>query len=1136
MKKCKHKEIEISAKINNFSLTFYKIQELNSRRTQIAFLVIVTILTLGLYSDGVATNKIDSLESLIPKYKDQTKLDTTHLIILNELSWEYKNTNTAKAILYGKRALLLANEYLNAASSVGEALVLKRAKATSLNNIGVAYDYQGNYDKALEYYIKALRLNEALNDKQRIATSLNNIGVIYYYQGNFHETLKYYKRALKLREEIEDQPGIAGSLNNIGLLYINQVDRSNDPENLGNAIDYLLKALELKQKLGEPRSIARSLGNIGTVYKFRAELTENPEDYNTALDYYLMSLAVFDSLEDKKGMSIAYSDIADVHHRQGKNHLALRFYKKALTMAKEIGGMNEIRNAYQQLSIIYELTRDFKKSLQYHQLHYQMKDSLLDEESSLKLTEMQAKLENESKENQIEQLSKESVISNLEASEQRVFRNFLIIVLLLVVILTVFIYIRYREKQEINKELEKLSLVASKTDNYVIITDNDDKIEWVNERFATITGYQLDEIKGRAPYEFLRGEDTDLVTGRRIDDSKTGIDPFSDEILNYRKDGSKIWLSLNVSPVIDEHGNVEKYITVGNDITAKKEQEEEIRKLSFIASKTDNFVILTDKDDKIEWVNEGFTRLLGYTLEEIKGKTPGEVLRGPNTDPETIKLIEDRKKRKISFRTDVLNYHKLGQPVWLSLNVTPILNKKGEVEQYINIGAEISEQKRYEEKLKTLAKRLKLVNAIDQVIISASSFSETIDFTIKKLYEVLDISRVSMVIFNFENDTFSPFSVSSNPDSILKEGIVLPMSDFHGVVHLKKLKNYLVQDLTKKKELSGSDKELVKEGIKSYLLVPLVANNELLGSVNICSENKNYFTTELIEMVEEIAKGIAISLFQNQLQEQVKETNISLIEKNKDITYSIEYAKKIQDAIFPRAETLAQNVKESFVLFKPKDIVSGDFYWLKKSGDYLILTLADCTGHGVPAAFISMIGFNLISQAVNENGHDMPADILNYVNSELHKSLNAISGEGKIRDGMDAVCCTINLKKKELRYAGANNPISVVRKGKLFELKPDKFPLGAFFEGKPKKFHEQSFELKDGDTIYLYTDGFYDQFGGPSQKKYMYSQFKELLLKTSKKPMSKQHDILNDELTAWSQSDDGVIEQTDDICVIGIKI
>ena len=1104
--------------------------------TQITILIILTILSTGVYTDGFATRKIDSLESRIAKYKSKEKIDTTHLLILNALSWEYKNTNTAKAIIYGKRALLLANEYLNSAGSVGEALALKRAKATSLNNIGVAYDYQGNYDKALEYYIKSLRVNEIIEDKQRIATSLNNIGVIYYYQGNFHETLKYYKRALKLREELEDQPGIAGSLNNIGLLYINQVDRSNDPENLGNAIDYLLKALEIKQKLGEPRSIARSLGNIGTVYKFRAELTENPEDYNTALKYHRLSLAVFDSLEDKKGMSIAYSDIADVHHRMGKNHLSLKFYKMALTIAKEVGGINEIRNAYQQLSDLYELTKDYKKSLHYHQLFSEMKDSMLNQESSIKFAEIQAKLQNESKENQIEKLSKESEISTLEAGEQRVFRNFLIIVLLLVMILTVLIYMRYREKQEINKELEKLSLVASKTDNYVIITDDQDKIEWVNERFTKITGYSLEEIKGAAPYEILRGEETDEVTGRRIDDSKTGIDPFSDEILNYRKDGSKIWLSLNVSPLADEFGNVEKYITVGNDITDKKKQDEEIKKLSFIASKTDNFVTLTDKDDKIEWVNEGFTRLLGYTLKEIKGKTPDEILRGPDTDPETIKLIEDRKDRKISFRTDVLNYHKFGQPVWLSLNVTPILDKKGEVEQYINIGAEISEQKRYEQKLKNFAERLKLVNAVDQVIISATSLEETIDFTIKKLYEVLNISRVSMTIFNFDSDTFTPFSVSSNPDSILKQGIVLPMSDFHGVVHLKKLKNYLVQDLSKKEELSGSDKELVKEGINSYLLIPLVANNELLGSLNICSEKRNYFKTELIEMVEEIAKGIAISLFQSQLQEQVQETNLSLTEKNKDITYSIEYAKKIQEAIFPSADTLAKNVKDSFVLFKPKDIVSGDFYWLQKSGDNLILTLADCTGHGVPAAFISMIGFNLISQAVNENGHYEPADILNYVNAELYKSLNKISDEGKIRDGMDAVCCTINTKKKELRYAGANNPISVVRKGKLFELKPDKFPLGAFFEGKPKKFHEQSFELKDGDTIYLYTDGFYDQFGGPDQKKYMYAQFRELLLQTSKKPISKQHDILNKELRSWSHTEDEDIEQTDDICVIGIKI
>ncbi|PCH96365.1 MAG: hypothetical protein COB85_03600, partial [Bacteroidetes bacterium] len=489
---------------------------MKARFSQYIYLIIIFILAIASFNDALGTSKIDSLEAKLKNYKDQTKLDTTHLKILNSLSWEYKNSNTVKALAYGKRALLLASEYLNSVGSIEEALVLKRAKAASLNNIGVAYDYQGSYDKALEYYIKALRINEIIDDKKRIATSLNNIGVIYYYQHNFQETLRYYKRALKLREELGDEPGIAGSLNNIGLLYINQVDKSNDPKNLGSAIDYLLKALEIKQKLGEPRSIARSLGNIGTVYKYRANLTNNSEDYDTALDYYRMSLSIFDSLEDKKGMSITYSDIADVHHRLGKDHLALKFYNIALNEAKDVGGINEIRNAYQQLSNIYEITKEYKKSLRYYQLYSLMKDSMLDEKSSLKLAEMQAKLDNKSKESRIEQLSKESKISHLEASEQRIFRNFLIIVLLLVIILTVFIYMRYQEKKNDNKELEKLSLVASKAENYVIITDGEDKIEWVNAGFTRITGYRSDEVLGKTPQEILRGSDTNPVTGRRI--------------------------------------------------------------------------------------------------------------------------------------------------------------------------------------------------------------------------------------------------------------------------------------------------------------------------------------------------------------------------------------------------------------------------------------------------------------------------------------------------------------------------------------------------------------------------------------------------------------------------------------------
>jgi len=1087
----------------------------------------------GTFSKG----KVDSLEILASR--QATLSDTAKLNVLNELCWQYKNIDTEKALKYGQQAKMLAEEYLNSSITAKEVKRYKTALATSINHIGVVFDYRGEYDKALVFYLKGLNLHEELNDKQRIATSLNNVGIIYYYQGKYLETLKYYNRALQLREELQDERGIAGSLNNIGLVYINQVMKSKDPKGLESAVEHFSRSLKIKEKLGDKQGIARSLGNIGKVYRYKAEFTGNADDYEMAIEYYLKGLKIFDKLGDKKGRSISLADIGDVYYVQKDYKSAEEFTRQAIDVAAEIGAKSELANAYSQLSKIYEPQGKADQALDAYKDYIHIKDSLKNESAAKKMAEMKAALDIQDKERQIEMLSKDNKIQALEAKRQNILRNLLIVVLLLLVVLGVFVYVRYRDNQTGNLELEKLSLVASKTDNYVIITDKNDEIEWVNDAFTRITGFELDEIIGKKPEHILRGENTDKDASSKIEQARREQGAFSGEILNYKKNGEPIWLSFNVNPIIDAPGEVERYINIGNDITEKKKQEEEIEKLSFIAQKTDNFVVLTDKDDCIEWVNEGFTRLFGYELDEIKGIPPGQLLGGKMTDPLTAKRITENKKNKISFREEILNYDKRGNPVWIALSVTPVVNSEGEIERYINIGADISKRKTSEEKYNTVANRLELINSIDNAMMQADSLKEIIDFSIRKLYQDLKFPRISMVLFNFEEGTFYPFSVSTKPGSILTEGTVLPLSDFHGVPHLLKFKNYLVQNLAEKDILSGSDVELMKEGINSYLLCPLVAKNQLLGSLNICSDKIKHFNTELINIIEEIAKGIGISLYQQQLQDKIKESNEKLKIKNDDITYSIKYAKRIQDTIFPSPKAIKAALKNAFVYFKPKDIVSGDFYVLLENDNKVLIGVADCTGHGVPGAFISMIGYNLMNQAVNEYELSKPSEILNHVNKEMYNTLNHDYRETKMRDGMDMGLCAIDFKNRKLEFAGANNSLCVARKGKLLEIKGDQYPVGVFFEGDMKKFTHHDIKLKKGDQIYLFSDGFADQFGGPDEKKYKYSQFKNLILKASECDIGKQEKFFGDAFDEWIGLNGKAkhpIEQTDDLCIIGIEV
>lgn len=255
-------------------------------------------------------------------------------------------------------------------------------------------------------------------------------------------------------------------------------------------------------------------------------------------------------------------------------------------------------------------------------------------------------------------------------------------------------------------------------------------------------------------------------------------------------------------------------------------------------------------------------------------------------------------------------------------------------------------------------------------------------------------------------------------------------------------------------------------------------------------------------------------------------------EQNKDITDSIRYAERIQNAILPPEQLWYSLLPESFVFYKPKDILSGDFYWIEQKGDLIFVAAADCTGHGVPGALISIINYNLMNKAVLEKDLNDPADILNYVNNQLIIALHQTYQDSTVKDGMDISLCVINTKTLELKYAGANNPIYVFKHNELTQLVANKFPVGAFIEEQIQTFTSQKIRLQKGDAIYLFSDGYADQFGGENGKKFKYQQFKNTLTEIQDKPMKEQHNVLARTFNVWR----GKLEQVDDVLVIGIKI
>ncbi len=282
-----------------------------------------------------------------------------------------------------------------------------------------------------------------------------------------------------------------------------------------------------------------------------------------------------------------------------------------------------------------------------------------------------------------------------------------------------------------------------------------------------------------------------------------------------------------------------------------------------------------------------------------------------------------------------------------------------------------------------------------------------------------------------------------------------------------------------------------------------------------------------------------------EMERKINEQRKMIDEKNKDITDSIEYSKRIQRSIFIDKEELKLHAPESFILFKPRDVVSGDFYWFynygirqditsstgwhyKQGSHVLVVAAVDCTGHGVPGAFMSIIGNTLL----NSMTLDSAGTTLDYLNTELKKSLNKNSEDIPLRDGMDIGLCYFDMEHQRLEFAGANNPAYVVRNKELIVLAADKQPITASTDVAAKPFTTHVFQLQQGDTVYLFTDGFADQFGGEKGKKFMYKRFKETLLELQDKPMEAQREALDTIFEDWK----GALEQVDDVLVIGIRV
>jgi len=263
----------------------------------------------------------------------------------------------------------------------------------------------------------------------------------------------------------------------------------------------------------------------------------------------------------------------------------------------------------------------------------------------------------------------------------------------------------------------------------------------------------------------------------------------------------------------------------------------------------------------------------------------------------------------------------------------------------------------------------------------------------------------------------------------------------------------------------------------------------------------------------------------------LEEKNELITEQKKEITDSIRYASRIQRAILPSDEILLQTLPEHFVLYLPRDIVSGDFFWLSQQGGKIVIVAADCTGHGVPGAFMSMLGVSFLYEIVNKEAILQPAAILNYLRERVKSTLSQTGKKDEAKDGMDISLCVFDPNEMKLEWAGAYNPLYIIRKGELMEFKADKMPI-AIHMNDHLSFTNNEIPVQKGDTFYISSDGYADQFGGADGRKFMSKKYKEMILQIWDKPMNEQKEIIHKAHLDWK----GNHEQVDDILVFGVRV
>ncbi len=547
--------------------------------------------------------------------------------------------------------------------------------------------------------------------------------------------------------------------------------------------------------------------------------------------------------------------------------------------------------------------------------------------------------------------------------------------------------------------------------------------------------------------------------------------------------------------------------------------------------------MVNNKEYLIHNLDKEYKKYLTQKPDVVAGELPQSIIYIPLLSKgKSIGVFTVQSFKKYAYQQ---NHYNLAKNIanYVAIAIEKALLYKGMESEVKNRTKEIIRQK--DELLQTYS-NTKLLSEIGLNIASTLNFKEIFQTVHSKVSRLMDAEMFGVRIYH-------PDTQEIEYNYEIESGKLDPV----GLVSMENKDNYTVWCIENKEDIFIKDNEIEYinyissykaisgKSPRSLIFTPMIINEQVIGVITVQSMRVNAFERHHLDLLKSLGAYIGSALINgslySMLETKVQERTLDLAEKNKNITDSINYAKRIQNGILPSEKMMKNLLPKSFIYYKPKDIVSGDFYWMAEKNGKIFVAVVDCTGHGVPGAFMSIIGESLLEQAINEPYITRTNQILDFIQEGLQKLFEqeyTSDSYDDIFDGMDMSLCAINIHKKRIEYSGASNSLFKVREGAVERIRGDKYGISAIDYGLKREFSSVYVDFEAGDSFYIFSDGIPDQFGGTRKKKFGYKNTATLLSKIGPMGMLKQKEIVEKTIDKWSKN----IEQTDDICLFGFKI